>query len=60
MSNLQMIAELCEICEMQNRVIREQATMLSQLGAVVMEEEREAAHRRYIDLLGDEEMSDEV
>ena len=40
MSNLQIIEELCRICEAQSVIIKAQADMLAQYGAVVMEEER--------------------
>ena len=33
MSNLQIIQELCGICDMQNRIIRAQSDALAQLGA---------------------------
>ena len=46
MSNLQMIAELCEIVQLQTKIIRAQSEALSQLGAVTMAEEiAEAAER---------------
>lgn len=54
MSNLQIIEELCRICEAQSAVIREQAAALAQVGAVVMEEERENISRA-IAALTDEE-----
>lgn len=58
MSNLQIIEELCGICDMQANIIREQAAALEQLGAVAMEEERAAADRRMTALLGHGEAPD--
>lgn len=43
MSNLQMIEELCQLAELQNGIIRQQAAALEQLGAVCCEEERALA-----------------
>ena len=40
MSNLQIIEELCRICEAQNKIIKEQAYVLEQYGEIIMEEER--------------------
>lgn len=40
MSNLQIIEELCRICEAQNCIIKAQADVLAQFGSAVMEEER--------------------
>lgn len=60
MSNLQIIEELCRICEAQNHIIRVQASALSQLGAVVLEEEREDVARSLSALIGSGEVSDEV
>ncbi|WP_298023756.1 hypothetical protein [uncultured Dysosmobacter sp.] len=59
MSNLQIIQELCGICDMQNRIIRAQSDALAQLGAVVMEEERAEAADRLTALLGRDEVPDE-
>jgi len=47
MNKLQVIDELCRICSMQARIIAEQAKALEQLGAVVMEEEREEVSKHY-------------
>lgn len=51
-SNLQIIEELCGICDAQAAIIREQAAALAQHGAAVMEEERTAADQRLTALLG--------
>ena len=59
MSNIQTIAELCQICEAQLRIINEQAKALKQLGAAVMEEERAEANERYVRLLGSDEAPEE-
>lgn len=42
MSDIQVIENLCRICEAQNAIIRAQAEVLAQHRAVVMEEERAA------------------
>jgi len=55
-----MIAELCSICEAQNRIIKAQNESLAQLGAVVMEEEKAEVDRRYTGLLGSDEIPDEA
>lgn len=60
MSNLQIIEGLCRICEAQNHIIRVQASALSQLGAVVLEEERAAVARSLSDLIGSDEPSEGV
>lgn len=39
MSNLQMISDLCDIVQLQAKIIRAQSEALAQLGAVTMEEE---------------------
>lgn len=52
MNNWETIRELCAICEAQNNIIKAQSDALSQLGAVVMEEERLAVAERYASLLG--------
>lgn len=46
MNNLQLIEELCGICEQQSRIILAQAAALEQVGAVVMEEERGKVNQR--------------
>ena len=38
-SNLQMIGELCDIVQLQAKIIKAQSEALEQLGAVTMEEE---------------------
>lgn len=59
-SNLQIIAELCLINELQSRIIRKQADVLEQHGAAVMEDERLEAKKRLSRLLGDDEIPDEL
>lgn len=59
MSNLQIIEELCNICALQNKIIKGQSAALAQLGAVVMEEEREEAEIRLTALVGHNEPPDE-
>lgn len=59
MDNLETIRELCTICEMQNNIIRAQSDALSQLGAMVMEEEKAAVAERYAMLVGNSEPSEE-
>lgn len=59
MSNLETIKKLCEIAELQNRIIQAQASALEQLGAAVMEDERASAHAEYIRLLGADETPDD-
>lgn len=46
MSEIQVIEELCSICEAQNAIIRTQASALAQMGAVMLEEERDRIDRR--------------
>lgn len=58
MSNLQIIAELCEINTAQAKIIAAQAAALEQLGAVCMEEERAEADRRFNALIGHNEAPD--
>jgi len=45
-SEIQVIEELCSICEAQNAIIRTQASALAQMGAVMLEEERDRIDRR--------------
>lgn len=54
MDQAQTIAELCGICEAQNRIILAQAEALGQVGAMVMEEERAAAAERFEAVAGKE------
>lgn len=56
---METIKKFCEIAELQNRIIQSQASALEQLGAVVMEDERETAHAEYIRLLGADETPDD-
>lgn len=59
-SNLQIIEELCRICEAQNYIIKAQAESLAQMGAVVLEEERADVERAMTALIGHDEVPDEV
>lgn len=59
MSNLQMIAELCRICEAQNHIINAQAEALAQMDAVVMEAERADTGLALTALTGCGEMPDD-
>lgn len=58
MSNLQIIEELCRICEAKSFIIKAQADALEQVGAVVMEEERADIGRSLTALIGAEEWPD--
>ena len=58
MSNLQIIEELCRICEALNHIVKVQADALAQLGAVVMEEERADVIRSMTELIGHDEAPD--
>lgn len=58
MSNLKIIEELCAICSMQNKIIREQSAVLAQMGAIVMEEEKAEAAKRFTALIGSDEAPD--
>lgn len=60
MSNLQIIEELCRICEAQSHIIKTQAGALAQLGAVVMEEERADVERCLTALIGHDEAPDKA
>jgi len=57
-SNLQIIEELCRICEAQSFIIKAQASALAQVGAVVMEEERADVGRALTALIGRNETPD--
>lgn len=46
MSNLQMISDLCDIVQLQAKIIRAQSEALEQLGAVTMAEEIAEATER--------------
>lgn len=59
-SNLQIIEELCRICEAQSHIIKAQADALAQMGAVVMEEERADVGRALTALIGHDEIPDEA
>ena len=58
LSNLQIIEDLCRICEAQSCIIKAQAAALAQMGAVVMEEERADVGRALTDLIGHDEAPD--
>ncbi len=60
MSNLQIIEELCRICEAQNHIIKAQASALEQMGAAVMEDERADMSRALTALIGHDETPDEA
>lgn len=60
MSDLQIIEELCRICEALNHIVKVQAEALAQLGAVVLEEERADVARSLSALIGHGETPDEV
>lgn len=60
MSNLQIIEELCRICEAQSFIIKAQASALAQVGAVVMEEERADVSRALTALIGRDETPDHL
>ena len=60
MSNLQIIEELCRICEAQSFIIKAQASALAQVGAVVMEEERADVSRALTALIGHDETPDDA
>lgn len=59
-SDLQIIEELCRICEAQSFIIKAQADALAQVGAVVMEEERADVGRALTALIGHDEVPDEA
>lgn len=59
-SNLQIIEEMCRICEAQSFIIKAQAESLAQMGAVVMEEERADVSRALTALIGHDEVPDEA
>lgn len=55
MSNIQIIEELCRICEAQNHIIKNQASALAQVGVVIMEEERADVEQSLTALIGHDE-----
>lgn len=59
-SNLQIVEELCRICEAQSFIIKAQAEALAQVGAVVMEEERADVGRSLSAFIGRDEVPDEA
>ena len=54
MSNLQMIAELCDIVQLQAKIIKAQSEALEQLGAEMMADEIAQAAERASRLCGDD------
>lgn len=50
--NLSVVQELCTICQKQNDIIMAQADALAQVGAMVMEEERQTTSQRLAELVG--------
>lgn len=60
MSNIELIAELTDICTRQAEIIKAQASALAQVGAVVMAEERADVERTLTALIGHDEMPDDV
>ena len=60
MSNLEIIEELCRICEAYSFIVKVQAEALEQMGAAVMEEERADVSRCLTALIGSEEAPDEI
>ena len=54
MSNLQIIAELCQIVQLQAKIIKAQSEALEQLGAEVMADEIAQAAERASRLCGDD------
>lgn len=59
-SNLEIIEELCRICEAQSFIIKAQASALEQVGAAVMEEERADVSRALTALIGSDETPDNL
>ena len=57
-SNLQMIESLCEICELQSKIIRAQNLRLGELGAVCMTDEIAETDRKLRYFLGSDELPD--
>lgn len=57
-SDLQIIQELCRICEVQSYIIQAQANALAQVGAIVMEEERNDVGRSLSALIDHNEVSE--
>lgn len=47
MDDIRTVEQLCEICNVQNRIIKAQHEALSQLGAIVAEEELADVEKRY-------------
>ncbi len=55
MSDFENILTLCNIIEEQNHIIREQASLLAQLGAMCLEDEIAAINAEVDQLLGADE-----
>ncbi|MCM1059103.1 MAG: hypothetical protein NC452_02290 [Eubacterium sp.] len=60
MSNLQIIEELCRICEVQSNIIKEQAYVLEEYGEVIMAEERARVNTDLNALISHDEDPDEA
>lgn len=60
MSNLQIIEELCRICEAQSNIIKEQAYVLEEYGEVILAEERAKVSTELNALIGHDEAPDEA
>lgn len=60
MSNLQIIEELCRICEAQSKIIKEQAYVLEQYDEIIMEEERADVNIALNALISHDEAPDEA
>ncbi len=57
-SNLQIIEELCGICEDLAKIVTEQQKLLAQHEALVMVEDIERVKTRYAAMIGDDEWPD--
>ena len=53
-----MIEALCLLCEEQSRLIRSMAIRLGELGDVALQDEIAEANRRYLAIIGDNELPD--
>ena len=58
MSNLQIIESLCYICDLQNKIIKAQESVLFELGAEVMEAEKAEASEKFERFIGNGEAPD--
>lgn len=59
MSNLQLIAALCTLCEEQARVMRAAFLRLGELGDTSLKDEIAAADARYREIIGGDETPNE-